>query len=190
MIGGMFGKEAQVILARRAPEMGAISITKQISNRQRLWESCKPWTRGLASLFDCSQEELIAQFTALSAARQAIDEILEGQSDLERIAYRHIISLRRRSPKRNLGKERWQSLLRELDAQQVPLTELSGRAKEVLRLVRQKKQKVDTWAECYNPNRFASTEDGKLRCLRREVTHFLHNCAKGVAGKVGQLHRT
>jgi hypothetical protein len=75
--------------------------------------------------------------------------------------------------------DRWLPLLIELDRARIaPEETLEGIARETLMTSRRKGLKVTTWQECYASTGRVSLEDGKVRTLRREVTHAIHNAAK------------
>jgi len=75
--------------------------------------------------------------------------------------------------------DRWLPLLIELDQARItPEETLQGITRETLTASRRKGLKVTTWQECYASTGRVSLEDGKVRTLRREVTHAIHNAAK------------
>ena len=75
----------------------------------------------------------------------------------------------------------------------MPDATLEGVARETLMAARRKGLKPRTWQECYASRARVTLEDGKVRTLRREVTHSIHNVAKKVdyqLGKVWGRHTT
>jgi hypothetical protein len=84
--------------------------------------------------------------------------------------------------------DRWLPVLIELDQARVtPEDTLQGIARETLMAARRKGLKVTTWQECYASTGRVSLEDGKVRTLRREVTHAIHNAAKKAAYQLGKV---
>ena len=116
-------------------------------------------------------------------------------SHFQRIAYTHLGSFARgEAVTEATAKDRWSKLLLALDeAGIVPDATLEGVAQETLMTVRRKGLKLRTWQECYASRARITLEDGKVRTLRREVTHSIHNVAKKVdyqLGKVWGRHTT
>jgi hypothetical protein len=193
MTGGPFGREGQVLLARSRPaaefQIGQVTLMDSIELRQELWDKCRPWTEGLAALFDASQEELFCQSGALSEDGRRAELKLVSLSDFERIAYKHLLDMRQgKVNSRNLGEDAWLVLLRELDKQKVDLeAELRGKAKRVLAAVRRKGHKIESWERCYDANLRASLDDRKMYGLRRQITHSIHNAAKKAAYQLAKI---
>ena len=52
---------------------------------------------------------------------------------------------------------------------------------------RRKGLKLRTWQECYASPARVTLEDGKVRALRREVTHSIHNVAKKADYQLGRV---
>jgi hypothetical protein len=98
-------------------------------------------------------------------------------SEFQRIAYTHFVSFARGevvtgTPAKNL----WPKLLLALDdARIVPDATLQGKARETLTAARLKGLKLRTWQECYASTVRITLDDGKVRTLRREVTHAISN---------------
>jgi hypothetical protein len=191
--GGPFGRDGQVRLGRLRPaaefRFGEMTLVDTIKLRQELWDTCYPWTEGLARLFDAGQEELFLQNDTLSQeGRRAESEFL-SLSEFEKIAHKHLVDMRQqRTNSRNLGRDAWLSLLRELDERELPLDiGLEGKARLVLEAVRKDGYQVDSWEQCYNPKLRTSLDDGNIYHLRRETTHAIHNAAKRAAYQLGKI---
>jgi hypothetical protein len=110
-------------------------------------------------------------------------------SAFERIAYAHLMGMKSCEPStRNLGEARSLALLRELDEGGILLDdELQGNAREVLMAVRKRGQAAGTWVECYQSKVSVMLESGKLRTLKREITHAIHNAAKVAACQLAKV---
>lgn len=194
--GGPFGMEGQVSLGLERPSVefqrSRATLMDTIKLRQELWVTCKPWTEGLATLFDAVQEELFAQDAALTSdGRQAQARFL-SLSEFERIAYTHLVDMRKRNVNsRGFGHKDWVSLFLELDSRRVALDdELSGKARQVLDTVRKKGHKIENWEKCYATTVSISLTDGKTYRLRRELTHAVHNAAKKAAYQLGKIWKS
>jgi len=186
LTGGPFGKEGQVYLARQRPTAGFLigetTLLDTIPKRQQLWEDCRPWTTGLATLFDATQEELFLQGRSLSQDGRLAEASFTSLRKVEKIAFQHLVSVDRSRESRTFGDQIWRRLLLALDEENISLDyELHGRSLDVLRAVRKKGHQVDKWIQCYNTKLSASVASGKRHNLKREVTHFLHNAAKKAA---------
>jgi hypothetical protein len=195
MTGGPFGREGQVLLgqsmAGRAILKG-MSPLEGIRERQEIWDRCYPWTEGLAMLFDAAQGEIVFQFNALGDdGRRAESEFLK-LSDFQRIAYSHLRAMRsKKDGSKDLGEPEWRALLRNLDEAKLHLdSELSGKAREVLRAVRQKGVRVDSWAQCFDSPASVVLGDGVRRSLKREVMHAIHNAAKKAMYQLEKVWRS
>jgi hypothetical protein len=194
--GGPFGKEGQVLLARSRPatafRMDNMSLLDTIKMRQALWEKYYPWTEGLARLFDATHEELLYQNEVLSRDGRRAEAQFLSLSAFEKIAHKHLIDLRQKDIRsRHLGRGAWLELLRELDAQKVPLdAQLQGKAKNVLEEVRRNGHNVHLWEDCYAAKLRTSLDDGKIYSLKREVTHSIHNAAKKAQYQLSKIWGT
>jgi hypothetical protein len=193
MTGGPLGIEGQVSLGLERPSVEfqrrQATLMESIKLRQELWVICKPWTEGLATLFDAAQEELFAQKAALTRDGRQSQARFLSLSDFERIAYTHLVDIRERNVNsRGFGHKDWLSLFRELDKRRVALDgELSGKAGQVLDKVRRKGHQVKNWEECYATRVSISLIDGKTYSLRRELTHAVHNAAKRAAYQLEKI---
>jgi hypothetical protein len=192
--GGPFGREGQVLLSRQRPSeefhTGEMTLMESIETRQKLWDACRPWTEGLATLFDVLQEELLLQAELLPQDGRRAEENFTSLSRLEKLAYQYIIGIGRQRSPRSLGAPIWKSLLSELDREKIPLDrELKGRSKDVLNAVRRRGYKISSWSECYDSKLRASLESGGMHILKREVMHFLHNAAKRAAYHLSKVWR-
>jgi hypothetical protein len=182
--GGPFGRDGQLHLGMQMPSVefsiGQMTLMETIKLRQELWDVCRPWTEGLARMFDAAQEEVLCQNATLPTdGRQAAARFV-SLSEFERVSYMHLVDMRQRNiNSRSSEQSVWGVLFRELDKRQVPLDRvLLGKAKQVLDAARRKGHRVHTWEECYTSKVSVSLNDGKTYSLRREVTHALHNAAK------------
>jgi len=185
--GGPFGKDGQVLLGRQMPRFG-MTMTDTIKLREELWDLCRPWTEGLATLFDATQEEIFSQDAALPRDGRQAAERFVSLSEFERISYTHLVDMRRNGASRSFGKTIWVALFRELDKRKVALDDaLLGKAKLVLATARQKGYPLQTWEECCTSAVFVSLVDGKRYSLRREMTHALHNAAKKASHHLGKV---
>lgn len=192
-IGGPFGRDGQVFIARSRPWnsmlTGKRTLARTIVLRQRLWDKGFPWTEGIARLFDCAQEEIMYQHALLTEEARLAEGIFVKLSELEQIAHRHLVTLKpNRSGARNFSRDHWLALLRELDQSEVLLDDaLEGKAKEVLVEVRRKGPEISSWEACYESKARVSLEDGKIYGLKREVTHAIHNAAKTASYQLGKV---
>ncbi len=189
MAGGPFGKDGQTLIARRNLDMDSkLSITEDIKLRHELWDKCRPWTDGLATMFDVSRQELIFQVESLPEDGQRAESVFLSLTELESMAYQHIVGIGRHRTARKLSEEAWKNLFRELDDKNIsPKSALTGRAKEIWGLIRKKGHEVDTWSQCYDRKLRVSLDSGKTYALRREVTHFLHNAAKNAKSQLAKV---
>jgi len=193
MTGGPFGLDGQIHLGRLRPslefQMGEMTLTDTIKLRQRMWTHCRPWTEGLATLFDAVQEELFCQAAALPRDGRLAQETFLALSEFERISYLNLVDMRKSSvAPRSFERDSWLRLFRELDGQQVGLDAvLIGKAKQVLDVARRKGHQVETWEKCFSAQVNVSLSDGKTYSLRREVTHAVHNAAKKAVYQLGRV---
>jgi hypothetical protein len=192
LTGGPFGRDGQIYIGRQRPsfefQIGEMTLIDTIKLRQDMWEECRPWTEGLATLFDVSQEELFLQSDALTQDGRRAEATFSSLSELEKIAYRYLAEIGRQNSGRSLGDGLWKMLLCELDEKDVLLDlELKGKAKQVLNAVRKRGHQIHTWNQCYDFKLRASLEDGRIYSLRREVTHALHNAAKKAAYQLSKI---
>ena len=97
--GGPFGREYQIYLANSFPGRafleGRETFHAVIKRRQRSWDDAKPWTEGLATLFEVTQQEIFAQFNALGEEAKEAELRYVHLSDFQRIAYTHLMSFAR-----------------------------------------------------------------------------------------------
>lgn len=193
LTGGPFGESTQVRPTRSYPGPDFLlqreDFQSAIERRLAFWNNCKPWTEGLARLFDAAQEELFYQSDAFG-----IDARREGAgflkiSKFEEIAYKHLEPLRDGEiATAGATKDRWLPLLAELDEKGiVPEHSLEGIARKCWVAVRQKGVAVATWKECYASTARIMLEDGKNRTLRREVTLAIHNAARNAANQLSKI---
>jgi hypothetical protein len=191
MPGGPFGKEGQTLLARQRLDMNSrLSISEDIALRQELWDKCRPWTDSLATMFDVSQEEILFQLAELPEDARRAEAIFLTLTELEKIAYKHLIIVGGQRTARSLGETAWKNLFRELDGEKLSLdSELTGRSKEVLSASRKRKAPIATWSQCYDADSFVSIGLGRTSTLKREVMHFLHNAAKKAAYQISKIQK-
>ncbi|MEP6756774.1 MAG: hypothetical protein ABJA67_14815 [Chthonomonadales bacterium] len=191
--GGPFGRQHQTYLAKSFPGRafleGRETFDAVIKRRQQSWDDAKPWTEGLASLFEVTQQEVFAQFAALGEQAKEAELRFVNLSAFQRIAYTHLVSFARgKVVTEATAKNRWPKLLLALDeAGIMPDTTLQGKARETLMATRRKGLKLRTWQECYASPARVTLEDGKVRALRREVTHSIHNAAKKADYQLGKV---
>jgi hypothetical protein len=130
--GGPFGRENQVYLARSFPGRaffdGLETFNAAIERRQKSWGSARPWSEGLATLFEVTQQEVIAQFDALGAEAKEAEHRFVHLTDFEQIAYKHLINVGGGEVAvGTIAKDRWPKLLLALDeAGILPGTTLEG----------------------------------------------------------------
>jgi hypothetical protein len=179
--GGPFGKEGQIFLARNRLTgdflEGTTGLWDSIAIRQEFWEQCRPWTAGLATLFDTTQNELFAQMRALSDDVRKADFCYLSFSTIERIVHKHLISMRENAiNSKNLGAEAWGRLFSELDENAVSLNrELTGRPKDVLRVLKNRHFEFSTWTQAFDSHALCTLENGRTYRLRRELQRFIQN---------------
>ena len=181
--GGPFGLDAQFYIARETFGIVVLSgetFPESLQRRQVLWVQSVRWLEPLSRLFDAIQEELIFQANALSDEGRCSEVLFHQLPLLQRIAYKHLVSLRPEDEDRvALGEEGWLALMRELDDNNVELNqELPNKAHELLTSLRKRGAKITTWHEAYSSKRGVSGENAKTYTLRREITMVIHNAAK------------
>jgi hypothetical protein len=191
--GGPFGREYQSYLARSFPGRAFIegreTFDAVIKRREQSWDEAKPWTEGLATLFEVTRQEVFAQFDALGEEVKEAELRFVHLSDFQRIAYTHLVSFARgevgkEAPAKNL----WPKLLLALDeAGIVPDATLQGKARDTLMAARRKGLKLHTWQECYASTARITLEDGKVRTPRREVTHSISNETAKAGRQMGKV---
>jgi hypothetical protein len=193
LTGGPFGRDGQVRLGRLRPaaefRLGEMTLVETIKMRQELWDTCYPWTEGLARLFDAGQEELFLQQNTLSHEGRTAEAEFLSLTEFEKIVHKHLVDMRRRKTNsRNVGRDAWLSLLRELDERELPLdVGLEGKARLVLEAVRKNGNQVDRWEQCYNSKLQTSLDDGNIYHLKRETTHAIHNAAKRASYQLSKI---
>jgi hypothetical protein len=191
--GGPFGREYQMSLTQSYPGRafleGLETFPDAMRRRERSWEDARPWSEGLASLFEVTRQEVIAQFDALNEEAKEAEHKFVQLSDLERISYTHLVNFARGEVvTEGTAKDRWPELFSALDEAGVfPDAALGGTARETLMVARRKGLTVNTWHECYSSTARLTLDDGKPRTLRHEVTHALHNVAKKARYQLGQV---
>src|SRR5207244_2997977 len=93
--GGPFGRDGQVFLSRQRPAFefvtGQMTLIETINVRRQLWDECRPWTEGLATLFDVSQEELFLQDRLLPQDGRRAEANFMSLTDLEKTACQYIV---------------------------------------------------------------------------------------------------
>jgi hypothetical protein len=148
-----------------------------------------PGFEGLATLFDTTQAEVFAQFDALGPDAKEAECQFVQLPQFHRIAHKYLMtSAPTEIAEDAMPSDRWLPLLIELDKARItPEASLQGIARETLMAARRKGLKVTTWQECYASTGRISLEDGKVRTLRREVTHAIHNAAKKAAYQLGKV---
>ena len=180
MVGGPFGQDAQLRLARRNSGLSVgHTFPEAVERRRAKWDS-HLWTEGLARLYDAACGEVIRQLEVLGKDGIEAESELVRLSPLERIAYTHLYALKSKDgTSKEARQETWIKLLIELDTRGVRIDDaLSKTARAVLLRARQKGNTIETWTDCYARTAAVIMEDGTARKLRREVTHSLHNAAK------------
>ena len=191
--GGPFGRQYQMYLAQSLPGAaflkGRESFSAAVTRRQATWDDAKPWSEGLATLFEVTQQEILAQFHALGEEAKEAELRFVHLSDFQRISYTHLVSF---APGEVLAeataKDRWPKLLLALDEAGIRLdTTLEGVARDTMMAARRKGLKLLTWQDCYQSRARITLEDGKVRTIRREVTHAIHNAAKAADHQLGKV---
>ncbi|MDQ1453383.1 MAG: hypothetical protein QOK38_3249 [Acidobacteriaceae bacterium] len=192
-VGGPFGRDQQ---KRRAGTMMAAGFLRGLDSKQtinerlQLWDDCRPWTEGLAVLFDAVQEELFFQHNALGDDGRRAESKFVQLSALQRIVHKHLRDMVSGSTSRKLEEVQWMALFRQLDEAQIPLTNaLSGRAREVLMALKKKGITINTWVECYTTKATVILDDGARYSLRREVTHAMQNAADAASLQFSKIWR-
>ena len=185
--GGPFGKQGQVLIGRARPwsnwVQGDITLIEHIKERQKLWDACHPWTEGLAILFDTTQDELDSQYKELPEEGQRAALKFAELSLLQRIAYKYLRDLRPNNPSHRFGDDCWIALLRELDEEKVPLSELDPAARKVRQRLQLKRHHLDSWEQCYSIAA-TSLENAKRYTMRRAVTHSILNDLRTAEAKL------
>jgi hypothetical protein len=182
LVGGPFGRDAQVRFARRFPGRAALlgqeTFAEALEGRLRAWDASSPWTEGLSRLFDAAQEELFFQQDALGDEGRLAESAYSKLSTFEKIVHRRLVYLSGRQLPGTPTKHQWELLLPELDKSGIsPEDALQGAARETLMTLRRKGVTVRTWTDCYGSTKRVTLEDGEPRTLRREMTRALHNAA-------------
>lgn len=191
--GGPFGREYQMYLARSYPGRAFLddleTFPEALKRREKSWEDARPWSEGLATLFEVTQQEVMAQFDALGEDAKGAELRFVHLSAFQRIAYAHLVSFARGVVvTESTAKDRWPKLPLALDEAGLrPDATLEGVARDTLMAARRKGAKVNTWQECYSSTARLTLEDGKPRTLRREVTHAIHNAAKNADYQMGKV---
>jgi len=182
--GGPFGREYQIYLAGSFPGRAFLerreTLLEVIERRQRTWDDARPWSEGLATLYEVTLQEVMDQFYALGEDAREAERQFVHLSVFQRIAYTHLVSFAHGDIVAEANaKDRWAKLLFALDeAGLEPGATLEGVARNTLMAARKKGQKVQTWQECYATNTRVTLDDAKPRSLRHEITHAIHNAAK------------
>lgn len=188
--GGPFGRDGQVFIARARPWsnwiQGNVTLVEHIKERQKLWDVCRPWTEGLARLFDVTQEELEFQYDELPEEGRREASKFVDLSPLERIVYRHLRELHGATKSRRYGDDCWIALTQELDRENIPLDELDPTARNLRLSLQRKHHQIDGWEQCLNDKAIASLEDGPAIKMKRATTHFLCNVLGAAEKKLGK----
>lgn len=193
MVGGPFGYEGQLLLTRRNPAFDFwgrnLDFLQIVKRRQLLWKKCDPWTKGLAGLFDSTQEELNFQYSLLTEDTRRVEPALIELSPFERISYAHLRDMRRSSANsRNLSQDEWLKLFDALDNSNLAIDdELTGVPARVLAAVRKKGRKIASWKDCYQSAIRTLLENGRTYVLRRQVMHAVHNAVKKAEYKLDKV---
>jgi hypothetical protein len=166
-----------------------MNLIETIRLRRELWEKCRPWTEGLGTLFDATQEELFFQSAALPEDGRRAESRFMSLSEFERIVFAHLVDMRQGcTNSRSFGHQAWMALLSDLDKKKIFLDdELRGQSKQVLDEIRRNRHEVVTWTQAYDGKLSCSLEDGRTYTLRREVTHALQNVAKKATYKLAKV---
>jgi hypothetical protein len=187
LTGGLFGRDGQKILALMIPRFGGKQFDEHINERQELWDVCRPWTEGLARLYDAIRGELNFQGQCLSEDARRADLKFTELSSFQKIAYMHLAKARQGRQSRNFGDACWTALLQDLDQEGVPLTALDGTAQKVRVALLERGHRLHTWIHCYSYRAAVTLEDGKPYNLRKEVTKSIQNAAKAAEGRIGRI---
>jgi hypothetical protein len=190
--GGPFGRQNQLRIGRSNPDAiitGRDKPLDRMKDRQELWDECRPWTEGMAMLFDAAQEELFFQFNELGSAGRQAELELAKLTPFQTIAYSHMnFSKGKKTPSGGIGDDGWLALLRDLDKAQLNLKEeLSGKAKLVLAAARKKGHLIDKWEVIYRSKVRVSLDDGKQYALKREVMHAIHNACRAAEDRLAKI---
>jgi hypothetical protein len=219
--GGPFGRDAQVIIAKRnwplfwyttigrtvlpmrktSFPLECDNLADAIQQRLCLWDRCQPWAGAMAQLFAIAQQELEGQYThyirSLSQGTRT-DLIQIVLTPFEQVAYKHIV--RALGSDRNLTREQWMTLVEDLDAREIKLTELDPSANTVRRRLKARLAKgdseaataLDTWKGCYCSSAVVVLDDSEKRLtMKRGVQRSLHNAvtrAKRKIERIGLVH--
>lgn len=165
--GGLFGREYQICLAQSYPGLafldGLETFPDAIKRRERSWEDARPWSEGLASLFEVARQEVMAQFEALSEEIRDAKHMFVQLPDFERISYMHLVSFARGEVvTEETAKDRWPKLLLALDGAGIfSEAALEGLARDTLMVALRKGLKVNTWQDCYSSTARLTLEDGR-----------------------------
>ncbi|MEO8737673.1 MAG: hypothetical protein ABI380_14180 [Edaphobacter sp.] len=118
-----------------------------IKRPQQSWDGAKPWTEGVATIFEVTQQEVLAQLDALGEEEKEAELRFVHLSDFERIAYTDLVSFARRKVVAEVtAKNLWPKLFLALDrAGILPDVTLMGVARETLMAGRRKGLKLQTW---------------------------------------------
>jgi hypothetical protein len=197
--GGPFGRDYQIFAASSYSSAAFFlqqeTFQEGVDRRLANWDAAQPWVEGLAALFDATQDEVLTQFNALGADAKEAESQFVQLPQFHRIAHKYLVTSAPAEIAENATPiDRWLPLLIDLDQARItPEESLQGIARETLMAARRKGLKVTTWQECYASTGRVSLEDGKVRTLRREVTHAIHNAAKKAAYQLGRsglaIHR-
>ena len=146
-VGGMFGRDLQFRQLEQSP---GIEISPEALDGQlQCWDAARPWSEGLAILFDATQEEVVNQFSSLGNDGRKAQKALLTLSMVEQIAQIYL------SPVNRIGSDQpdvhvWLRLTQELDrTATTPASAFTGIAKRVLSNVRQKGLDIVTWTVRY-----------------------------------------
>jgi hypothetical protein len=189
--GGPFGRDNQIFKTGSFPGKAFLLLQETfedaVDRRLAHWDAAQPWIEGLATFFDITQDEVFSQFDALHDDAKEAESQFVRLPQFHRIAYSYLVTS---APTKFSGDAsgRWLPLLIELDRACItPEQTLQGIARETLMTSHRKGVKATTWQECYASTGRVLLEDGKVRTLRREVTHAIHNAARKADYQLGKV---
>jgi len=111
-VGGVFGRDQQFRQLEQSP--GTEISPEALDSQLQCWDAARPWSEGLATLFDATQEEVVNQFSSLGNDGRKAQKALLTLSMVEEIAQKYL------SPVNRIGNDQpdvhvWLRLTQELD---------------------------------------------------------------------------
>jgi hypothetical protein len=143
----------------------------------------------LAQLFDSAQAELEFQYSLLTEDAKRVESAFLKISTFEKIAHEYLIDMHQSTASsRNLAESDWLKIMDALDKNGIGVdAEFTDSPRHVLEAVRRRGHQITTWRECYQFKSRVSLNDGKSHCLRRAVTHVIHNAAKRASYQLAKV---